>query len=123
MSIIGYGHRNRYVGDTVVENRGTLDISRPINNGIITDWEAMEDFWEIMYYDLLMTPPEDHGILHTEPADNPPENRAKLIEVKHLSPIYSYYINCTCILSSIIFLNVQLTIKPMFLINFFSIPT
>lgn len=94
MSIIGYGQRATYVGQTALENRGVLNTSRPINNGIITDWDAMENFWAHMYYEMLMTPPEEHCILHTEPIDNPQENREKLIEVKTFpTSIYLYSIN------------------------------
>uniref|UniRef100_A0A2S2QS00 Actin n=1 Tax=Sipha flava TaxID=143950 RepID=A0A2S2QS00_9HEMI len=81
MSTVGYGQKATYVGQTVAENRGVLVTSRPINNGIVTDWDAMEHFWFHMYYDKLMTPSEEHGILHTEPVDNPPANREKLIEL------------------------------------------
>lgn len=84
MNIVGYGQRVAYAGQHAVENRGILDISNPISNGIITDWDAMEQIWYHMYFEELLVPPENFNILHTEPINNPMSCREKLIEVNKI---------------------------------------
>lgn len=84
MSIVGYGQRASYAGQYAIDNRGILDISSPMQNGIITDWDAMEDIWYHMFYEELETPPEKYPILHTEPVGNPMSCKEKLVEVSFL---------------------------------------
>ncbi|XP_050527943.1 uncharacterized protein LOC126898036 [Daktulosphaira vitifoliae] len=81
VSMIGYGQRNIYVGDYAVENRGVLNVSNPMQNGIITDWEAMEQMYYHMYYENLTVPPESYNIIHTEAPLNPKGCREKLAEM------------------------------------------
>lgn len=69
-------------------------MSSPIKNGVITDWDAMEDIWYHMFYEELLLPPDKYPILLTEPVGNPMSCKEKLIEVNdfilHNSVIYSY---------------------------------
>lgn len=81
MEIPEYGQRSVYCGQMVRENMNNLNTKRPIQNGIITDWDAMEDIWTHMYYENLLVPSEKYGILHTEPINNPASCRQKLTEV------------------------------------------
>lgn len=60
-----------------------MDTIFPINNGVITDWDAMEYIWNQMYYEDLLVPPEDYNILHTESIMNNESSREKLVEVSH----------------------------------------
>jgi len=70
-----------YGGQYAKENRGILDIKNPTQNGMIIDWDAMEDIWYHMYFEELMVPPENYPILHSEPVNNPISSQEKLIEV------------------------------------------
>lgn len=83
MSIVGYGQRAMYAGSYAVKNRGILEISNPLKNGVITDWDAMEDIWYHMFYEELLLPPDKFPILHTEPVGNPISCKEKLAEVNN----------------------------------------
>jgi len=80
--MLGSSQRKIYAGQFAKINQGVLNISKPIDNGIITDWDAMEDIWFHMYYEQLLIPPENFAILHTEPIHNPVSCREKLFEVQ-----------------------------------------
>lgn len=106
MSIVGYGQRELYAGLFAKDNRGILDINSPIQDGIITDWEAMEEIWYHMFYEELLIPPEKYPILLTEPVGNPTSCQEKLVEVKHfkyvlLSIFYAMASWSGCFTSSI----------------------
>lgn len=60
-----------------------------MNNGLITDWDAMEQMWCHIFYEELLTPPENFNILHTESLLNSMQCREKLIEVNvmHISTL------------------------------------
>lgn len=83
------GHQDVYTGQSAIENRDIVDTKFPINEGIITDWDAMEYIWNQMYFEDLLVPPEDYNILHTESIINNSSNREKLVEVSRLI----YFIN------------------------------
>lgn len=52
----------------------------PIENGVITNWDAMEEIWSYIFFDQLKMG-EDTGILHTEATSNPRANREKIVEL------------------------------------------
>lgn len=90
MIISGHKQNITYVGQYAINNHGFLDTSFPIHDGIITDWDAMEQIWYNMYYENLNATPENFNILHTEPVTNSMSCREKLIEVSHII-IYNRY--------------------------------
>ncbi|XP_050063449.1 actin-like isoform X2 [Aphis gossypii] len=79
--MLGTSQRPIYGGQFAKDNQGVLNISDPIKNCIITDWDAMEDVWFHMYYEQLLIPPENYAILHTEPTHNSIPCRDKLFEI------------------------------------------
>lgn len=89
MNIPGYGQRVTYACQFAKENQGIFDITCPVRNGIISDWDAMEQIWYHMYYEDLLVPPENFNILHTEPVNNPKSCREKIIEVKTFTIFFS----------------------------------
>merc|ERR1711871_967597 len=68
------------VGAEAAEARHLLDISYPVREGIVTNWEEMEHIWKYTFQDQLGDL-GDHNILITEPPLNPVKNRAKMLEV------------------------------------------
>lgn len=73
---------DKFIGRYAQANQDLLEtITRPINRGAITDWDAMDDLWNHMYYEELLVPPEQFPILHTEMVDNSMSSREKHIEV------------------------------------------
>lgn len=66
-------------GDEAATNRHFLDVSYPVENGIVKNWDDMERLWDYTFYDKLDIHPQDHKILLTEPPQNPVKNRENLI--------------------------------------------
>ena len=45
--------KNLYVGDLAEKKRGILNLSYPIENGIIQKWDQMEAIWHHTFYNEL----------------------------------------------------------------------
>ncbi|XP_078235106.1 actin-like protein 9 [Pogona vitticeps] len=60
---------------------GELHIISPLRNGVIMDWEAVEDLWRHLFYHNLKAAPEEHALLLSDPPLCPMTNREKLVEV------------------------------------------
>ncbi|XP_033755513.1 actin, cytoplasmic 2-like isoform X4 [Pecten maximus] len=76
----GRPQKKYYVGDEVIANMDILDIRRPIERGIVTDWEAMETVWKHAFDDLCVKS-SDTNVLVTEPPMNPRSNREKMAQI------------------------------------------
>lgn len=73
--------RDVMFGDEVLQLRSYLDISHPMENGIIQNWDDMELLWQHTFDDCLGVKPDEHKILLTEPPLNPKKNREKMLEI------------------------------------------
>lgn len=62
-----------------------LNISYPVQAGIIPDKESLENFKQILEHQIfnneLRVSPEDHKIMLTEPPNNPKKNREELVDL------------------------------------------
>lgn len=71
-----------FIGPKAEEHRGLLNIRYPIEHGIVTDWNDMEQIWNYVYSnDQLHAAYEDHPVLLTEAPLNPRRNRIKAAEI------------------------------------------
>lgn len=61
--------------------RSLLQISYPMENGIIKNWEDMEHLWDYAFYERMRVPTEGEKILLTEPPMNPLKNRELMCDV------------------------------------------
>ena len=61
--------------------RGILDITSPIESGIINNWDDMEKIWHHCYYNELKTCPDDHNVLLTEAPRIPKKQREIMISL------------------------------------------
>lgn len=68
-------------GDDVLKLRSYLEISHPMENGIIQNWDDMELLWHHTFEDCLGVKPDEHKILLTEPPLNPKKNRERMLEI------------------------------------------
>ncbi|KAK7171119.1 hypothetical protein R3I94_001129 [Phoxinus phoxinus] len=70
------------VGDEASECRSMLEISYPMENGMVRSWEDMLHLWDHTFgpQRLDISPP-DSKVLLTEPPLNPVKNRQKIAEV------------------------------------------
>ena len=70
------------IGDEASEVRSYLQISYPMENGIIKNWTDMELLWDYAFFEQMKLPSTSNGkILLTEPPMNPLKNREKMCEV------------------------------------------
>lgn len=68
-------------GTECAKARSMLQISYPVVNGIIRNWEDMKHLWDYTFNEQLKVDPTECKILLTEAALNPVENRRKMAEV------------------------------------------
>jgi len=68
-------------GDEAAKLRMMLQITYPIDNGIIRNWEDMTYVWDYTFQEKLKVNPAECKIMLTEAPMNPQANRKKMIEV------------------------------------------
>jgi len=70
------------VGDEASELRSMLEVSYPMENGIVRNWEDMVSLYDYTFgSSKLDISPSNCKLLLTEPPMNPTKNREKMIEV------------------------------------------
>ena len=70
-----------YIGDEARRRRAIfrdLSLHHPIEHGIVTNWEEMEQIWEHIFKKELSVAPEEHPVLLTEASFNSKANREKV---------------------------------------------
>lgn len=82
-----------YVGNSAQRLRGLLKLRRPINHGVVENWDDMELLWEHIFNDeLQLVKIEEHPLLITEAPLNPVKNREIMCEILYekfgLSALY-----------------------------------
>eukprot|EP00029_Vermamoeba_vermiformis_P001379 TRINITY_DN11550_c0_g1_i1.p1 TRINITY_DN11550_c0_g1~~TRINITY_DN11550_c0_g1_i1.p1 ORF type:complete len:380 (-),score=62.30 TRINITY_DN11550_c0_g1_i1:25-1164(-) len=80
-AMVGLCDRSHFVGDEAVTKRGILNITFPIERGIVTNWTEMETLWHHTFWNELRTTPDNHPVLLTEPLLNPKPNREKMTQI------------------------------------------
>ena len=71
-----------YVGDEIqTRGRNILRSNRPIEHGIVTNWDDMEKIWHYTFYNELRMAPEECALLLTEQPLNPRANREKTTQI------------------------------------------
>ncbi|KAF3307835.1 Arp2/3 complex subunit, actin nucleation center [Orbilia oligospora] len=68
-------------GDEAAKVRTMLQISYPMENGIVKKWDDMLHLWDYTFNEKLQIDPTGRKILLTEPPLNPLSNREKMCEV------------------------------------------
>lgn len=69
------------IGDEAAAVRNMLQMSYPMENGIVRNWDDMLHLWNYTFSKLNVKDPSEHKILLTEPVMNPKKNREKMCEV------------------------------------------
>eukprot|EP00455_Lapot_gusevi_P001312 TRINITY_DN1053_c0_g1_i2.p1 TRINITY_DN1053_c0_g1~~TRINITY_DN1053_c0_g1_i2.p1 ORF type:complete len:387 (+),score=167.64 TRINITY_DN1053_c0_g1_i2:91-1251(+) len=67
------------VGDECAENRASLEVTYPVENGIVRNWDDMKYLWDYTFYNKMQVDPSQHRILLTEPPLNPKRNREQMV--------------------------------------------
>jgi len=68
------------VGDEAQKLRSMLQITYPLENGIIRNWDDILHVWDYAFREKLKIDTSETKILLTEPPLNPTENRAKMMQ-------------------------------------------
>lgn len=61
--------------------RENMDIRSPIQNGLISDWDGVQNLIQHVYEKELRIAPNEHPVLFSEPSFNTPQLREKLTEL------------------------------------------
>lgn len=69
------------VGDEASNLRSMLQISYPLDNGVVRNWEDMEHLYNYTFFEKLRCQPKDSKIMLTEAPLNPAVNRKKMMEL------------------------------------------
>lgn len=73
--------KGTYVGDEAQSKREILSLNYPIKNGIVSNWDDMEEIWRHTFCKELRVAPENHPVLITEPPLNPKSNRETITNI------------------------------------------
>ncbi|KAL6046597.1 Actin-related protein 2 [Balamuthia mandrillaris] len=68
------------VGDEASKLRSMLQITYPLDNGIVRNWEDAGYVWDYAFFEKLKINPRESKILLTEPPMNPKANREKMVQ-------------------------------------------
>ena len=69
------------VGDEAAEYRNYLQVTQPMEHGIIQNWEDMTHLWNYTFDEKLRVDPRGRKVMLTEPPMNPKKNREKMVQV------------------------------------------
>ena len=78
--MVGMSSKEVYVGYEAADKPGLLALRYPIENGITTDWDNMEQLWHHTFNELCVAP-EECTVLLTEQPFNPLANREKTTQI------------------------------------------
>jgi len=69
------------VGDQASENRSYLQVTHPMEHGIVKNWTDMKHLWDYTFDEKLQVDTKGRKVLLTEPPMNPKSNRLRMCEV------------------------------------------
>eukprot|EP00924_Labyrinthula_sp_SR-Ha-C_P000085 maker-scaffold_39-augustus-gene-0.41-mRNA-1 protein AED:0.35 eAED:0.35 QI:0/0/0/1/1/1/2/0/576 len=52
-----------FVGEEAIRKKGILSLKYPVQQGLVTDWEAMHNIWHHSFFNVLKVEPRDHFLL------------------------------------------------------------
>jgi len=79
--MVGLDQNEVYIGEEATQKQQILKFGRPIEQGIVTDWDDMAKIWHHTLYSELKVSPEEHPIMLTEAPLNPKANREKTTQM------------------------------------------
>ncbi|EAX92523.1 Actin family protein [Trichomonas vaginalis G3] len=80
-ALIGGKNVDFFVGNEVFTKSDLVDISKPIENGVIVNWDDIEKVWHHTYYNELLVVPDQHPVIITEKQCATQHAREKTIQM------------------------------------------
>ncbi|XP_030535458.1 actin-related protein 4 [Rhodamnia argentea] len=76
------GKRKLYVGSQALGyRRDHMEVVSPFKDGIVADWDIVDNIWEHAFRECLLIDPTEHPMLLAEPSSNPQQQREKATEL------------------------------------------
>lgn len=69
------------IGDEASEHRSYLQVTHPMEHGIVKNWPDMKLLWDYTFHEKMKVDTRGQKVLLTEPPMNPKANRQKMCEV------------------------------------------
>ena len=83
--MVGMDQKDFYFGQEAISKKSLLDITYPVQQGIIPDQNSFDMLEKILEHQIfnqeLRVSPEDHKIMLTEPPNSSKETREKLVKM------------------------------------------
>ncbi|KAM6217810.1 actin-related protein T2 [Rhynchocyon petersi] len=81
MPSTGPNQKNCFVGEEALYKYDNLDLHYPIERGLVTNWDDMEQLWQHLFEWELGVNPSERPVLMTESSLNPRQNREKMAKI------------------------------------------
>ena len=78
---VGDEKKESIIGSEAEKKFGILDISYPIQGGVVVNWDEMERIWANTFYTELKIAPEEHNLLLTESPFTSRKDKEKTLEM------------------------------------------
>ncbi|PHT52939.1 Actin-related protein 4 [Capsicum baccatum] len=74
--------RKLYVGSQALGfRRDFMEVISPIKDGVVVDWDIVENIWDHAFRECLLINPKEHPMLLAEPCSNTQQQREKAAEM------------------------------------------
>ncbi|KAJ6803309.1 actin-related protein 4 isoform X2 [Iris pallida] len=74
--------RKLYVGSQALGyRRDFMEVISPIKDGIVVDWDIVDNIWDHAFRERLLIDPKEHPMLLAEPSSNTPQQRERAAEL------------------------------------------
>ncbi|XP_078337448.1 actin-5-like [Crassostrea virginica] len=80
-SLTGMPRKDYLIGHKAEAMGNTLSLSYPVQRGVVTDWDDMEEVWRYMFDQDLRIKSQDWSVLVADATLNPAANREKMTQV------------------------------------------
>jgi len=98
--IPGGEKKDLYIADEAQKYRGVLNMTYPVEHGIVKSWEDMTKIWEHTIYNELRVDPKESTLMLTEAPMNPKANREKMLDIAFSTfDVKGFYVGIQAVLA------------------------